>query len=156
MRIALILLSLTVGAAAASNYKDVQRAVKDDQLLLMAGVSPEEARMRAQCQAAVLDSDDPPNFFDCVFVQTEKGLNILSMEDGYLMSEVQLPLANIDGVALQRMGKYSQVQLFDGNRVAVFYIHGNSWIDPEKTEDVYQWLVEQGVARRAPIRWVGP
>jgi hypothetical protein len=38
----------------------------------------------------------------------------------------------------------------------VFYIHGNSWIDPKKTEAVYQWLVEQGVARRAPIRWVGP
>ena len=156
MRIALVLLSLVIGTAAASNYRDVQRAVKDDQLLLMAGVSPEQARVRAQCQAAVLDSDDTPNFFDCVYVQTETGLNILSMEDGYVMSEVQLPLANIDGVALQRMGKYSQVQLFDGHRVAVFYIHGDSWIDPKKTESVYQWLVEQGVARRQPIRWVGP
>jgi hypothetical protein len=54
------------------------------------------------------------------------------------MSELQLKLHNMDGVALQHMGRYSQVQIFSGNQVPRFYIHGKGWIDPAATESVYR------------------
>ncbi len=54
------------------------------------------------------------------------------------MSELQLKLHNMDGVALQHMGRYSQVQIFSGDRVTALYIHGKSWIDPAQTEAVYR------------------
>jgi hypothetical protein len=149
-------LVLVAGVAAASGYRDVKNAVQDDALLQSAGVTPSEARLREQCSAAVVETDDPPEFFDCVYVQTEKDLNLFSLEDGYLMSELQLTLTNMDGVALQRMGKYSQVQIFSGNRVAAFYIHGDRWIDPARTEAVYHWLTEHGVREHQPRKWIGP
>ena len=95
-----------------------------------------------------METDDPPEFFDCVYVQTEKDLNLFSLEDGYLMSELQLKLHNMDGVALQHMGKYSQVQIFSHGRVTALYIHGKAWIDPVQTEAVYRWLTDHGV----PVR----
>ncbi|HLA70540.1 MAG TPA: hypothetical protein VK624_03450 [Steroidobacteraceae bacterium] len=149
-------LVLIAGVAAASNYRDVKKAVEDDALLRSAGVTPAEARLREQCSAAVVETDDPPEFFDCVYVQTEKDLNLFSLEDGYLISELQLTLNNMDGVALQHMGKYSQVQIFSGNRVAAFYIHGDRWIDPARTEAVYRWLTDHGVRERQPRKWIGP
>ena len=86
MRVALVFtLCLLTGVCAASNYRDIQRAVGDDQLLQSAGVAPADAQLRKQCSAAVVESDDPPEFFDCVYVQTEKDLNLFSLEDGYLM-----------------------------------------------------------------------
>jgi hypothetical protein len=151
-----VIVSVLAGAAAASSYKEVTKAVGDDALLASAGVEPTDARVRAQCTAAVLETDDPPEFFDCVYVQTDKDLNLFSLEDGYLMSELQLKLATLDGVALQHMGRYSQVQLFDGNRVAALYIHGKGWIDTAQTEAVYQWLRERGVPEKQPHRWIGP
>ena len=155
---ALILASLMAfaGAAAASNYRDVQRAVTDDTLLQSAGVTPADAKLREQCSATVVDTDDSPVFFDCVYVQTERDLNLFSLEDGFLMSELQLTLSNMDGVALQHMGKYSQVQIFSGNRVAAFYIHGTRWIDPARTQAVYEWLTNHGVRQRQPRKWIGP
>jgi hypothetical protein len=152
----LFVLCLAAGAATASNYRDVQRAVDDDQMLQSAGVTPADARLRAQCSAAVVETDDPPEFFDCVYIQTDKDLNLFSLEDGFLMSELQLTLNNMDGVALQHMGRYSQVQIFSGNRVAALYIHGKQWIDPAQTEGVYQWLVAHGVSAREPRKWIGP
>jgi hypothetical protein len=146
---------LTTGIAAASNYRDVQRAVADDVMLQTAGVTPADAQLRQQCSAAIIETDDPPEFFDCVYVQTEKDLNLFSLEDGYLMSELQLKLHNMDGVALQRMGRYSQVQIFSGDRVTALYIHGKSWIDPAQTENVYQWLIAHGVSERQPRKWIG-
>jgi len=104
----------------------------------------------------VVETDDPPEFFDCVYVQTEKDLNLFSLEDGYLMSELQLKLHNMDGVALQHMGKYSQVQIFSHGRVTALYIHGKSWIDPVQTEGVYRWLTDHGVPVREPRSWIGP
>jgi hypothetical protein len=154
--IGVVIASVLAGFASASNYKDVTKAVGDDTLLASAGVEPADARVRAQCTAAVLETDDPPEFFDCVYVQTDKDLNLFSLEDGYLMSELQLKLATIDGVALQHMGRYAQVQLFDGNRVAALYIHGKGWIDTAQTEAVYQWLRERGVPEKRPHRWIGP
>jgi len=154
--LSVVLLSLVVGVAAASNYRDVQKAVSDDTMLESAGVTPADAKLREQCSAAVVDTDDTPNFFDCVYVQTEKDLNLFSLEDGYLMSELQLTLSNMDGVALQHMGKYSQVQIFSGNRVAAFYIHGTRWIDPARTQAVYEWLTNHGVRERQPRKWIGP
>src|SRR6478735_4001623 len=136
--------------ATASNYREVERAVTDDAMLTSAGVEPAKAELRKQCTAAVLDGDDPPNFFDCVYVQTDHDLNLFSLEDGYLMSELQLTLATMDGVALQHMGRYSQIQLFSGNRVAAMYIHGKGWIDPKQTEAVYQWLLGHGVPEHKP------
>ena len=141
----LSVLCLVSGLAVASNYRDVQRAVGDDQMLASAGVTPADALARKQCTAALVTTDDPPDFFDCVYVQTEKDLNLFSLEDGYLMSELQLKLHNMDGVALQHMGRYSQVQIFSGDRVTALYIHGKSCIDPAQTEGVYQWLTAHGV-----------
>jgi hypothetical protein len=140
----------------AASYKDVTRAVTDDQLLQNAGMDPEQAEMRKQCKAAVLETDDPPEFFDCVYVQTDKDLNLFSLEDGHLMSELQLKLHNMDGVALQHMGRVSQLQIFSGRRVTALYIHKDRWIDTEETEAVYEWLVARGVRAREPQRWIGP
>jgi len=157
MRLALVTtLCLLTGVCSASNYRDVARAVKDDQLLQSAGVAPADAQVRAQCSAAVVETDDPPEFFDCVYVQTDKDLNLFSLEDGYLMSELQLKLHNMDGVALQHMGRYSQVQIFSHDRVTALYIHGKSWIDPAQTEGVYRWLTDHGVPARQPRSWIGP
>ncbi|MEO8018135.1 MAG: hypothetical protein ABI769_10000 [Pseudomonadota bacterium] len=157
MRIPLaVMLCLATGVCAASNYRDVQRAVDDDQLLQAAGVTPADAQLRKQCSAAVVETDDPPEFFDCVYVQTDKNLNLFSLEDGYLLSELQLTLSNVDGVALQHMGRYSQVQIFSGHRVAALYIHGKQWIDPAQTEGVYEWLLGHGVRPHEPRRWIGP
>jgi hypothetical protein len=149
-------LILVTGVAAAASNRDVRKAVGDDTLLQSAGVTPADARIRMQCSAAVVETDDPPEFFDCVYVQTDKDLNLFSLEDGYLMSELQLTLTNMDGVALQHMGKYNQVQVFSGNRVAAFYVHGERWIDPALTEDVYRWLTNHGVREHAPHKWIGP
>ena len=149
-------LILIAGVAVASNYRDVQQAVANDQLLASAGVEPADAKLRMQCSAALVDTDDPPNFFDCVYVQTDKDLNLFSLEDGYLMPELQLTLHNMDGVALQHMGRYSQVQIFSGNRVAAMYIYGKGWIDPKQTAGVYQWLIDHGVQARQPRKWIGP
>jgi len=147
---------LVSGYAAASNYREVTKAVADDQLLQSAGVTPADARLRAQCSAAVVETDDPPEFFNCVYVQTEKSLNLFSLEDGYLLSEEQLALPNIDGVALQHTGRWSQLQIWSGGRLTAMYIHGNGWIDPAQTETVYRWLLEHGVRQRAPVAWIGP
>jgi hypothetical protein len=158
MRTAILFLAaLLAGAtASASTYREVTRAVADDAMLASAGVEPGDAKLRAQCSAAVVETDDPAEFFDCVYVQTDGALNLFSLEDGFLMSELQLTLGNMDGVALQRMGKYSQVQIFSGNRVAALYIHGKGWIDTRQTEAVYTWLREHGVRERAPRQWIGP
>jgi hypothetical protein len=152
----LVLLVAFASVAAASSYSEVRKAVSDDTLLQSAGVTPSEAKLREQCSATVMDADDTPVFFDCVYVQTERDLNLFSLEDGYLMSELQLTLGNMDGVALQHMGKYSQVQVFSGNRVAAFYIHGARWIDPARTQAVYEWLTHHGVREREPRKWIGP
>jgi hypothetical protein len=72
------------------------------------------------------------------------------------MSELQLKLHNMDGVALQHMGRYSQVQIFSGDRETALYIPGKSLIDPVATESVYQWLTSHGVPARQPRRWIGP
>ena len=157
MRAAIVcLLCLTAGVSGATNYRDVQRAVTDDRMLETAGVTPADAQIREQCSAAVIETDDPPNFFDCVYVQTDKDLNLFSLEGGFLMSELQLKLHNMDGVALQHMGRYSQVQIFSRDRVTALYIHGKSWIDPAATENVYQWLTAHGVPARQPRKWIGP
>ena len=153
--VCLVLISVC-GLATASNYRDVQRAVHDDAMLASAGVEPAKAELRKPCSAAVIDTDDPPNFFDCVYVQTSRDLNLFSLEDGFLMSELQLTLSNMDGVALQRMGRYVQVQIFSGERVAALYIHDKAWIDPAQTEAVYHWLVGHGVSERQPRKWIGP
>lgn len=148
--------ALACEVCVASSYTDIKRAVDDDRLLESAGVSPSQAQLRLQCSAAVLETDDPPEFFDCVYVQTEQDLNLFSLEDGYLMAELQLKLHAMDGVALQRMGRYSQVQIFSRDRVAALYIHGKGWIDPRQTEAVYQWLIDHGVQPRQPRKWIGP
>jgi hypothetical protein len=154
--IAVLASALVSDLAGASNYRDVTKAVADDRLLQSAGVTPADARLRAQCSAAVVETDDPPEFFNCVYVQTEKSLNLFSLEDGYLMSEAQYALPSIDGVALQRTGRWSQLQIWSGHRLTAMYIHGNGWIDPAQTETVYRWLLEHGVRQHAPVAWIGP
>jgi hypothetical protein len=152
----IVCLAALAAPALSSSYGEVSRAVKDDQLLQNAGVDPSQAEMRKQCSAAVMETDDPPEFFDCVYVQTDKDLNLFSLEEGFLMSELQLKLHNMDGVALQHMGRYSQLQIFSGKRVTALYIHANKWIDPKETKAVYEWLLERGVRAREPRGWIGP
>src|SRR4051812_30826100 len=104
----LLVFSLLIGIstlASAASYRQIQRAADDDQMLITAGVDPERAQLRKPCAAAIVDVDERPNFFDCVYVQTGHDLNLFSLEGGYLMSELQLTLGNMDGVALQHMGK---------------------------------------------------
>jgi hypothetical protein len=148
------LISLATLASAAS-FHDVQKAVADDSMLASAGVEPSKAEMRLPCSAAVLDGEDGAHSFNCVYVQTDRDLNLFSLEDGALMSELQLTLTNMDGVALAHMGRYSQVQVFSGDRVAALYIHDKDWIDTKQTEAVYQWLLEHGVRPHEPRPWLG-
>jgi len=150
-----LLLGISTLATAASQ-RALEKAAKDDQLLAAAGVEPERAQVRTTCSAAVVDTDERPNFFNCVYVQTPQSVNILTLEGGYLMSEQQLTLGNIDGVALQNSGKYTQLQIFTGHKVTALYIYDNSWIDKQKTEAVYEWLVNHGVQRSEPRAWLGP
>ena len=147
---------LCTGLALASGQREIRGVLGDDSLLASAGIEPSKAELRMPCSAALVDTDDPPEFFDCIYVQTSRDLNLLSLEAGHLMSELQLTLANMDGVALQRMGRYVQVQIFSGNRVTALFIHDDAWIDPKQTEAVYQWLLEHGVREHAPRRWIGP
>jgi hypothetical protein len=150
-----ILLGLSTLATAASQ-RALQKAARDDQMLAAAGVEPERAEVRTTCSAAVVESDERPNFFNCVYVQTPRSLNILSLEGGYLMSEQQLTLASMDGVALQNTGKYTQLQIFSGHKVTALYIYDDSWIDQQRTAAVYDWLVNNGVQPRQPRAWLGP
>jgi hypothetical protein len=156
MRSAILLVSLLVTAvASASSFYEISKAVNDDQKLILAGVSPEDVLVRKQCGAAILETDDAPNTFDCVYVQTAKDLSLLSLEGGYLMTELQAKLNIIDGVALQRTSRWAQVQVFNGDKIAAFYIYGDNWIDTEQTEAVYHWLIDHGVPQRNPRKWIG-
>jgi hypothetical protein len=146
---------LFAGLAQASSFYEVSQAVNDDQKLIFAGVEPEDVLMRKQCGAAILETDDAPSSFDCVYVQTAKDLSLFSLEDGYLMTEMQAKLNIIDGVALQRTSRWAQVQIFNGDKIAAFYIYGDHWIDTEQTEAVYQWLLDHGVPPRTPRKWIG-
>lgn len=154
-----ILVFVTALASAslvqASSFYEVSKAVNDDQKLIFAGVDPENVLMRKQCGAAIVETDDAPSSFDCVYVQTAKDLTLFSLEDGYLMSEMQAKLNIIDGVALQRTSRWAQVQIFNGDKIAAFYIYGDHWIDTEQTEAVYQWLLDHGVPPRTPRKWIG-
>ena len=156
MRAALLVPALLLTASAlASSFYEVSKAVNDDQKLIFAGVDPESVLMRKQCGAAVLETDDAPSSFDCVYVQTAKDLSLFSLEDGYLMAELQTKLNVIDGVALQRTSRWAQVQVFNGDKIAAFYIYGDNWIDTEQTEAVYHWLIDHGVPQRNPRKWIG-
>jgi hypothetical protein len=157
MRTLLVASLLAVSTlATAASQRALEKAANDDQLLAAAGVEPERAQVRTTCSAAVVDTDERPNFFNCVYVQTPHAVNILTLEGGYLMSEQQLTLASMDGVALQNSGKYTQLQIFSGHKVTALYIYNDSWIDKEQTEAVYNWLVSRGVQRREPRAWLGP
>ena len=125
-------------------------------MLAAAGVEPEHAEVRTTCSAAVVDSGERPNYFNCVYVQTPKALNILSLDGGYLVAELQLTPGNVDGVALERSGKYTQLQIFSGHKVTALYIYNDAWIDAKQTEAAYDWLVKKGVPPRQPRSWLGP
>ncbi len=156
MRTFIFIASLALSAvASASSFYEVTKAMNDDEKLIFAGVQPEDVMVRKQCGAAILETDDAPNSFDCVYVQTAKDISLLSLEGDYLMSEMQAKLNVIDGVALQRTGRWAQVQVFNGDKIAAFYIYGDNWIDTEQTEAVYKWLVDSGVPQRNPRKWIG-
>jgi hypothetical protein len=146
---------LIAGIASGASFRDIAAAVNDDQKLIYAGLDPEKATARRQCSAAVVETDDPVESFNCVYVQTDKDVNLFSLEDGYLMSELQMKVNVMDGVALQRMGRFVQVQMFSGRKTAAFYIYGENWLDAEQTEAIYHWLLEQGVPQRTPRAWIG-
>ena len=154
-----LVLALLLGIpmlAPAASQRALERAAGDDQMLAAAGVEPELAEVRSTCSAAVVDTDEKPNFFICVYVQTPHALNILKLEGGYLLSEEQLTLSAMDGVALHDSGKYTQLQIFSGHKVTAIYIYNNSWIDRQRTEEAYKWLVSQGVRPRVARTSLGP
>jgi len=146
---------LITGVASAASFRATAAAVNDDQKLIHAGLEPEKATLRRPCSAAVVETDDPVESFNCVYVQTEKDVNLLTLEGGYLIPELQMKVNVMDGVALQRMGRFVQVQMFSGRKTAAFYIYGDTWLDAEQTEAVYHWLISQGVPQRAPRAWIG-
>jgi len=157
MRVLFVLGLLCISAVcAAASFSQIKRIADDDALLENAGVSLREVQFRLPCLGAIIETSDPPEFSNYLFVQSSNELNLFSLEDGYLMSELQLKLHNMDGVALQHMGRYSQVQIFSGERVAALYIHDKSWIDSAQTEAVYRWLTDHGVPARDPRKWIGP
>jgi hypothetical protein len=142
-------------AASATSFHEVQKAVTDDNMLASAGIEVSQAALRLPCSASVFDGDEGTHTFNCVYVQTDHALNLFSLEDGALMPELQLTLSNMDGVALAHLGRYSQVQVFSGDRVAALYIHDKDWIDDKQTQAVYQWLLEHGVRPHEPRPWLG-
>ena len=127
------LLMTVCGLAAASNSRDIQRAVATTRCWRAPASNRPRPRCASTARQRVIETDDPPEFFDCVYVQTSRDLNLFSLEDGYLMSELQLTLANMDGVALQRMGRYVQVQIFSGNRVTALY-HPRQVVDRSRPD----------------------
>ncbi len=157
MRLPVLVLVFAIPVlASAASQRALEKAANDDQMLAAAGVEPERAEVRTTCSAAVVDTDEKPNFFNCVYVQTPHALNILKLEGGYLLSEEQLTLSAMDGVALHDSGKYTQLQIFSGHKVTALYIYNNSWIDRQRTEEAYKWLVSQGVRPREPRTSLGP
>ena len=157
MRLNLLLLVFTLALGAQASAADVRKAADDDQLLENAGVVLRDAQFRVPCRAAVVDTEDPPEFFNCVYVQNLNELNLFSLEDGYLMSELQLRLSNILNVALQQEGSYRQLQIFygKGRVVAVEVLGARKLHDsPAKTQAIYEWLAGHGIATRSPLPWI--
>jgi len=106
-RFALCLAAAAVvgGHAVASDMRDIQQAVSDDAMLSSAGVDPAKAELRKPCQATVVDTDDPAELFDCVYVQTSRDLNLFSLEDG-------LRLIAMRGALMERAARGGAMSAF--------------------------------------------
>ena len=130
---------------AAASLSQIKRIADDDELLQNAGVAVTDVQFRLPCNAAVVETSDPPEFDNYLFVQSSSELNLFSLEDGYLMPEVQLKLRAIEGVALTAAGANWQLQIFSSRRViALFMSRG-------KVQAVYAWLAEHDVPVREPL-----
>jgi hypothetical protein len=154
-----ILLLLAAAVCAGATPGALMRAAQNDELLLMAGVDLEAVEFRISCTALIIviepENRDPPTPFGCVYVQSRSELNLFSLEGDYLISELQLKLRAIDGVALQETPVMSQLQLFSGNRRIAIHAQGKVWLDRKKTQAAYRWLVDHSVPARQPVPWIG-
>ncbi len=146
MRALLMTLVLCWSAVcSAASFSDIKRVAHNDELLQNAGVSLTDVQFRLPCRGAIVETSDPPEFSNYLFVQSSKELNLFSLEGGYLMPEVQLKLRSIDGVALTGHGASFQLQIFSHRRVIAL------GMERGKVQAVYVWLAEQGVQVREPL-----
>jgi hypothetical protein len=150
-------LILLTSVCSAATIASLRRAANDDELIERAGVALHDVQFRLPCWAAIIDSDDPPEFFDCVYVQSENELNVLAYEGGYLVSELQLKMRSIDGIALLPEASLPQLQIFSHRRITVIHFFGKGFFrSPKNTQVVYDWLKGHGVAGHAPARAFEP
>ena len=153
-------LLLTAAVCAGATPGALMRAAQNDELLVMVGVDLEVVEFRQSCIVLIMvieaENRDPFAPFGCVYVQSKNELNLFSLDGDYLVSELQLKLRNIDGVAQQETPVMSQLQIFTGNRRIAIHAQGKVWLDRKKTQAAYKWLIDHSVPARAPVPWIGP
>jgi len=146
MRFLFVLGLLCISAVcAAASFSQIKRIADDDALLENAGVSLREVQFRLPCLGAIIETSDPPEFSNYLFVQSSNELNLFSLEDGYLLSEVQLKLTAIEGVAFTGAGAHFQLQIFSHRRVIALFM------ERDKVQAVYAWLTDHGAPAREPL-----
>lgn len=130
---------------AGASFSQIKRIVDDDELLQNAGVSLTDVQFRLPCNAAIVETSDSPEFDNYLYVQSKNELNLFSLEDGYLMPELQLKLRAIDSISITGQGAGYQIQIFGPKRVVALSFQRG------KAGPVFQWLTEQGVPVRKPL-----
>jgi hypothetical protein len=128
-----------------ASFSQIKRIAHDDELLRNAGVSLTDVQFRLPCNAAIIETSDPPEFDNYLYVQSKTELNLFSLEDGYLMPELQLKLRAIESISLIEHGAGYQMQMFSHNRViALSFQRG-------EISAVFLWLTQQGVPVRKAL-----
>ena len=140
MRVLLVSVLLCFSAVSSgASFSQIKRIADDDELLQNAGVPLREVQFRLPCNAAIIETSDPPEFANYLFVQSLNELNLFSVEDGYLMPELQLKLRAIESIALTGKGAGYQLQIFSHHRVTAVSMQRG------KIGAVFLWLAEHGV-----------
>lgn len=143
-----LFLSVLLFASAVcvgASYSQIKKIADDDDLLQNAGVSLSDVQFRLACRAAIVETSDPPEFSNYLFVQSSNELNLFSLENGALISEMQLKLRAIEGVAFTGAGANFQLQIFSHRRVIALFM------DRGKVQAVYAWLADHEVPVREPL-----
>jgi hypothetical protein len=130
---------------AGASFNQIKRIAHDDELLQNAGVSITDVQFRLPCFAAIVETSDPPEFSNYLFVQSNSELNLFSLEDGYLMAELQLKLRAIEGVALAKSTYKYQLQIFSPRRVIAIFM------ERDRAEAVHEWLIAHDVPAREAL-----
>jgi len=150
MRALMLSALLTYSAVCAgASFSQIKRIANDDALLHNAGVSLSDVQFRLPCRGAIVETSDPPEFDNYLYVQSSNELNLFSLEDGNLMAEVQLKLAAIEGVAFTGAGARFQLQIFSNRRVIALFMEGH------RVQAAFGWLTDHGVPAREPLPPIG-